>query len=103
MNSFNFDKDDETKITYEGLKTKLRSSKPKSAPRGSEKLEAFLIEIERKLLNEFDNLKPIKLSERAKRINELQKKLKDTEDVIVPTDKTNSFRIINSKTKKLWF
>ena len=76
------------------LKTKLRGTRPKSAPKEWEEVETFLIEIKRRLLTKFDHLKKPKLSDRATRINELQKKLKDTEEVITPTDKTNSFKTI---------
>ena len=93
INSFNFNEtEDLIEPPREGLKTNLRSTKPKSAPKGSEEVEAFLIEIERKLLTEFENLKQSKPSDRAARINELQKKLKDMEEVIIPTDKTNSLK-----------
>ena len=103
INSFNFDEtEDEIEVPREGFKTNLKGSSPKSAPRGSDEVEAFLIEIERKLITEFDNLKKPKVSDRAKKINELQKKLKDMEEVIIPTDKTNSFKIILLRDYKRW-
>ena len=61
-----------------------------------------MIEIERKLLAEFETLKQPKPSERAIRINKLQKKLKDMEEVIIPTDKTNSFKVILLQDYKRW-
>lgn len=82
------------------MKTKLRATRPKSAPKGSEKVEAFIIEIERKLLTEFSNSKQPKPSERAIRIENIMKKLKEKEEVIILTDKKNSFNVIKIQNYK---
>ena len=97
INNFDFEKGGEEEIVPEdeGLWTKLKPSFTKSAPKGSDELETFLRELERKLLSDLETTAPKNLTEKAKEITSLERKLQGaTNTVVIPTDKTNSFQVI---------
>ena len=63
------------------------------APKGSKELECFLQTLERELLTLALDVKSTKLNNTSKRIGDIMNKLKKFPSlVIVPTDKTNSYR-----------
>ena len=71
------------------------------APKGTDHLEAFLKTLESDLLEKvFDNAYKPKLSKKNETIKQIFKEFKQTDDVIVPTDKTNSIRVIKTKKYK---
>ena len=83
-------------INEEGLGTNLRPNKRKAALIGSNNIEAFLNEVEKILLskveNYFENNKRIK--SRDQKIFKMKKDLKKINKVVIPTDKTNSFKTV---------
>jgi hypothetical protein len=101
--------DPTSKLTYEqeadycdmmeqvaGLGTGLKRENPKSrAPVGSPELECFLKQLEEELLKQsVDEVKKNNQSEHATSawVKDVLKDLKQSGRVVVPTDKTNSFR-----------
>ena len=82
------------------LNTNLKpKNKSKNAPPGTPALEAFFKELEALLFNRLDRYYDEKTNEKAKtstssNINQLLGNLRKTSKVAVPTDKTNSFKII---------
>ena len=83
----------------DGLETGLRPIKVNlSAPKGTDRLEAFLKRVEEEVLNQAFNYNPTatttnKIDHQVREIQQQIKAMKDT--VIIPTDKTNTFRPIN--------
>ena len=87
----------------EGLGTNVKPvNSIKSAPKGSEALEAFLSKLERDLLHSAAHDQEIQPSATSKKIREVEKMLKDDENVIVPTDKTNTIKFVKLKYYVLW-
>ena len=88
--------EEEEEFDKEGLGNQLRS-KYKGAFRGSEELENFLSQLQRELLSVgWDN----EIPRRCKKIwdvNETIRILEEIDQVIVPTDKTNSFRWMDTE------
>ena len=110
--------DPTSKLTYEqeadicdkmektaGLGTGLKRENPKSkAPAGSPDLECFLKQLEEELLKQ--SVDEEKSNNRAEhensaRVKSVLKELKTSELVVVPTDKTNSFRTMNVERYKM--
>ena len=85
-----------------GLGTFLKSAKLKHAPRGSDETELFLREVERTLLDNFNNSPDVKLTKKAKEINSLERKLSASSKVVVLTDKTNCFLTIELEVYVRW-
>ena len=83
--------EEEEEFVKEGLGTQLKP-KSKGAFRGSEDLENFFTQLERELLSVgWDNEMPRRCNKNWD-INETIRLLEESYQVIVPTDKTNSFR-----------
>ena len=88
--------EEEEEFDKEGLGTQLRP-KSKGEFRGSEYLENFLTQSERELLSvKWDNEMP-RICKKNWDINETIRLLDESDQVIVPTDKTNSFRNMDTK------
>ena len=85
-----------------GLGTFLKSTKLKHAPRGSDETEFFLKEVERTLLDNFNNSLDVKLTKKAKEIKALERKFSASSKVVVPTDKTNLFLTIELEVYVRW-
>ena len=82
-----------------GMGTGLKPIKVNlSAPRASEDVEAFLQTLENELLQQAFKIKHKKATNsRSERIKDLQQTLKkDIYNVVIPTDKTNSFKVVNT-------
>ena len=80
-----------------GLKTGTKPEKVNlSAPRASEEVEAFLTKLMKTLLDRAEKIKTYETEDlRSVAIKELQKSLQQDDRVaVVPTDKTNSFRVV---------
>jgi hypothetical protein len=77
-----------------GLGTGLRPSKAKQAPQASPEVEAFLREVDRTVLSNVTDEPTSKPSRIAAEIVLLEKALRQASVVVIPTDKTNSFRVI---------
>ncbi len=95
----------ENKEEEEGMGTGLKPTKINlSAPKASEEVEAFLSELAKELLhdawnNRKKNLETFKSSE----VKDIQTQLKgDDNQVVVPTDKTSSFRVVKIKDYIKW-
>jgi GIY-YIG catalytic domain len=91
--------------TSKGLKTGLKATKVNlSAPRASEKVETFLHTLETTLLDQAFNYNERKANCKiSSTIKTIQKRLMDKpEVVIIPTDKTNSFRIVPTTKYERW-
>ena len=82
INNFDFNEDEE-KIEEEGLGTNLKSNYVKSAPKGSDKTEAFLRDIERTLLQELETNKPPPLTKKGKEIRHMEKNLQADPEYVV--------------------
>ena len=81
----------------EGLQTGLTPTKVNlSAPRATEEVEAFLHELEQTLLDQAFEYNDKRVScPKSSQIKHLQQQLrKNTSTVVIPTDKTNSFRVV---------
>jgi hypothetical protein len=81
-----------------GFETNLNPSDSKSrAPKGTDQLEAFIADMETQLietaLNENNKYKP---NARAKEIRDIAKQMSEQDHIIVPTDKTNSFTVMQT-------
>ena len=89
--------EEEEEFDKEGLGTQLRP-KSKGAFRGSEELENLLSQLEREILSVgWDNEMPRRCKKNWD-MNETIRILEESDQVIVPTDKTNSFRCMDTKT-----
>ena len=69
---------------------------------GSPELETFLREVETTLIDQLNSTKHYHESEKSKAINSLQKDLKLSSNVVLPTDKTNSFFLADIDTAESW-
>jgi hypothetical protein len=73
------------------------------APHGSRQLEQFLEDVEFEILAMLkrgnEDYAP---SPRSKAVNDLLANLQGQDQVVVPTDKTNSFRLVDSKDYIRW-
>ena len=88
-----------------GLNSRLGpKNKNPQPPKGTDELECFIKDIQRELIGkilphndtqkqERKSIEPISAS-----IQDVMKSLKDTNQVIIPTDKTNSFELLDIKT-----
>ena len=87
------------KTEEDNFSAKLRpKNKITQAPKGTEFLEGFLKTLENDLLTRvFDDNQITKQTKKDKEITRLLREFRDTEDVIVPTDNTNSIRIIKKE------
>ena len=93
-------KEKKTKIcSEEGMKTGLKPVTINlTAPRASELVEGFITQLQRTLLKQLmDKRDSNKSNDKTQQIRMLQKKLKATDMVVVPTDKTNSFKMISKE------
>ena len=80
-----------------GLKTGTKPEKVNlSAPRASEEVEAFLTKLMKTLLERAEKIKTHETEDlRSVAIKELQQSLQQDDRVaVIPTDKTNSFRVV---------
>ena len=84
-----------TVCSEEGMKTGLKPVTINlSAPRTSEQVEGFITQLQRTLLKQLmDKRDSNKSNDKTQQIRLLQKKLKTIGMVVVPTDKTNSFKM----------
>ena len=88
-----------------GLGTGLKRENPKSkAPIGSPDLECFLKQVEEELLKQSGD--EVESNNRAEhknsaRVKGLLKEIRETDLVVVPTDKTNSFRTMDVERYKM--
>ena len=96
----------------------MRGSKSKNAPIGSNELELFLKEVEKTLIDKVEHyygdkekrLKEafisknpsMRISSRNRDINLMMKLLKELSKVVIPTDKTNSFRVVERTDYVKW-
>lgn len=69
---------------------------------GSNEVESFLSEVKRKLLGDLDNDYSDKVNIKTAGIHNVMKKLKREDVVVVPTDKTNSFRVVDKEKYVKW-
>ena len=102
----NIDEEDneKTKIkaNQEGLNSGLKATNlTQNAPIGSIETEGFLKEVERALITQVSESK-ISTTERDKKILDIFKLLRTSEDVVIATDKTNSHRVIPVEKYKTW-
>jgi hypothetical protein len=80
-----------------GLGTGLRPPKAKQAPQASAEVEAFLREVDRAVLSNVAATPTVDLTRIDTTIVSLEKALEKVPVVVVPTDKTNSFRVISTE------
>jgi hypothetical protein len=87
-----------------GLNSNLRAKeKLKRAPKGSEDLEAFLLAVQREIIDRvFDKVNGYVPNEKSQDLKDVCKGLQDTNTVVIPTDKTNSFRCIHIRDYQDW-
>ena len=103
-----FDSEVRIEAKKEGLGTNLRAKeKVKRAPRGSEDLEAFLSAVQRVIIDQVFEKRDMKDGGRkpnlhSDNLKNCCKNLRDTKTVVIPTDKTNSFRCIDIRDYKDW-
>jgi len=95
---------EKVKIKGEGLGTGLRKpNMANSAPIASREVEAFLEDATRSILTELNMCEQRPETKKAKEIRALEKKLKANGSiVIVPTDKMNSFRVVEKEKYIEW-
>ena len=87
----------------EGLKSGLKAEKTtQDAPIGSPEVEGFLKEIEQQLIAQVNNENYSKKKERDKIIAQLLENLRKSSQVVIATDKTNSFQVISTEQYKIW-
>ena len=82
-----------------GYRTNLRNPNySPEAPKGSKELEGFLQSLERELITSMLKVKSAKKNKTSKQIEDMMAKLRTfNEIVIVPTDKTNSYKPLDIK------
>jgi len=88
-----------------GLKTNLKPTKINlSAPRADDETERFLLQLEEELLKQALNKIEAKgRNNKSHKIKSLQQKLRNHDNlVVVPTDKTNSFRTVSKSNYCKW-
>jgi len=88
-----------------GLKTNLKPTKINlSAPRADDEIEGFLQQLEEELLTQaLDKVDTKGCNKKSHQIKSLQQKLRNHDDlVVVPTDKTNSFRTVSKSNYCKW-
>jgi hypothetical protein len=95
---------DEPMEEIQGLGTGLkRMSTANLAPTASPQVEVFLDEVAKRLLTELDKSKGQPETNKVKEIQSLEAKLKEHLDrVVIPTDKTNSFKVIDKENYIKW-
>jgi len=88
----------------EGLGTGLKKpNTANSVPMASKEVEAFLDDVVHTLLKDLNKGKEIPETNKAREIRLLAKSLQEEESqVVVPTDKTNSFRIVKKEKYISW-
>ena len=105
--SFFDDEVDQWKKTEDatGLNTRLGpKNKNPQPPKGTNELECFIKDIQRELIgkilphNDTQKQKTKAIEPISASIQDVMKNLKDTNQVIIPTDKTNSFELLDIKT-----
>jgi hypothetical protein len=80
-----------------------RISTANSAPTASPQVEVFLDEVAERLLTELDKSESRPEMNKAKEIRFLEAKLKEHLDrVVIPTDKTNSFKVVDKEKYIKW-
>jgi hypothetical protein len=80
-----------------GLSTSLKCENRKSSsPEGSQELKCFLKQVEEEILKQSDDMESNNNKESASsfRARSLIEELGKLDQVVVPTDKTNSFRLM---------
>ena len=103
-----FDSEVRTETKKEGLRTNLRAKeKIKRAPKGSEGLEAFLSAVQRVIIDQVFEKREMKDGGRkpnthSENLKNCCKNLEGTKTVVIPTDKTNSFRCVDIRDYKDW-
>jgi len=88
-----------------GLKTNLKPIKINlSAPRADDETERFLLQLEGELLKQaLDKIEAKGRNNKSHKIKSLQQKLRNNDNlVVVPTDKTNSFRTVSKSNCCKW-
>jgi len=88
-----------------GLKTNLKPIKINlSAPRADDETERFLLQLEEELLKQvLDKIEAKGRNNKSHKIKSLQQKLRNHDNlVVVPTDKTNSFRTASKSNYCKW-
>ena len=87
----------------EGLKSGLNPEKTtQDAPIGSPEVEGFLKEVEQKLIAQVNEEDLSLKKPRNKKIDLLIEKLQKSDQVVIATDKTNSFKVIPIEKYKIW-
>ena len=82
-----------------GLNTRLGpKNKNPQPPKGTDELECFIKDIQRELIGKILPQKTKAIEPISASIQDVMKNLKDTNQVIIPTDKTNSFELLDIKT-----
>jgi hypothetical protein len=81
----------------EGLNSNLKAKeRTKRAPRGTEDLQAFLSAVEKQIMDKiFDKGNGYRLNLKSEDVKMVNKNLRLMSTVVIPTDKTNSFRCIH--------
>ena len=75
-----------------GLNTGLRdSTTTRMGPALDSNVEAFILDVQKTLLQQLEEAEPKPGTKRARDIRNLEKEMKDLEAVVVPTNKMNSF------------
>jgi len=88
-----------------GLKTNLKPTKINlAAPRADDEIEGFLQQLEQELLTQaLDEVDAKGCNNKSHQIKSLQQKLRNHDDlVVVPTDKTNSFKTVSKSNCCKW-
>ena len=93
-----------TELTnHEGLSTNLKPTETnKTAKRGSAQLKKCLSEIERSIIDLTFQLQLPRLSEKDSSTHDSMQNLKKSNLVVAPTDKTNSFRLVDIQKHNKW-
>lgn len=90
---------------YEGLQTGLKPLEQSTkAPRGQKELESFLTKVEMELtsvVKRYDE-KVAAIDVGSQQVHDILKELGKTSEVLVPTDKTNSFVLVEAENYVKW-
>ena len=90
---------EEEKCDEQGLSTNFRP-KSKSEMKGSDQLESFITQLQRELVSIGWNTKITEKKDKYQEMRRLLQSLEESEIVMVPNDKTNSFRITRERKYK---
>jgi hypothetical protein len=91
-------------VKNQGLNSNLKAKdRTNRAPKGSEELETFLSAVEKEIMDKiFEKGNGCKSNSKSEDIKAVNKNLKFTSTVVIPTDKTNSFKCIHIEDYKNW-